>query len=64
MQVLSQVRAVAQELLVVDLEEVLFPVVDLLVDLALLLAISAADPTISLATVCKFARAPLMNNNE
>ena len=49
---LYQVLAVAQVLLVVDMVEVLFPVVDLLVDPALLLATSAADRTISLATVC------------
>lgn len=60
MQVPFQVLAVAQVLLVVDSEEVLFLVVDLLVDPALLLATSAADPTISLATVCQFARAPLI----
>jgi len=45
------VLAVAQVSLVADLLEVLFPVVDLLVDLVLLLATSAADPTISLVTV-------------
>jgi len=45
------VLAVAQVLLVAGLLEGLFPVVDLLVDLVLLLATSAADPTILLVTV-------------
>ena len=43
--------AVAQELLVVDIVEDLFPVVDLLVDPVLLLATSAAAQIISLVTV-------------
>lgn len=47
----SQVLAVAQVLLVVDLVEGSFPVVDLLVDPALLLATSAVDLTISPVTV-------------
>jgi hypothetical protein len=46
-----QVLDVAQVLLVVDLVEVSFPVEDLLVDPALLLATSAVDPTISPVTV-------------
>jgi hypothetical protein len=57
---LCQVPVVAQVLVEVDMVEVLFPVVDLLVDLALLLATSAAGQTISLVTVCRMARAPLM----
>jgi hypothetical protein len=46
-----QVLAVALVSLVVDLAEDSFPAVDLLVDLALLLATSAVDPTTSLVIV-------------
>ena len=47
----SKVLVVVRVLLVVDMVEFSFPVVDLLVDPVLLLATSAADQTILLGTV-------------